>query len=67
MSTDVTLQSLDAPDYVDAIALIKLAQRYNIHISDKFVIADTPKKRVELRNWVYSEVRKVDPKFTPEY
>jgi hypothetical protein len=67
MDKPVTLQSLDDPKYVDPIALIKLAQRFNIRISDRFVAADTQQKRVALRDWLYAEIKAANPGWVPEY
>ena len=64
---DINIQNTAAPDYVDSVALVKLAQRYSIKISDRFMAAKTPKERVALRDWVYDQVRAIDPDWRAEY
>ena len=63
----VFLTSTDDPDFVDSIALIKLAQRYGISRSKRYPKVKTVKQLAKLRDWVYSEVRKKDPNWKPEY
>jgi hypothetical protein len=63
----VFLTSTDDPNFVDSIALIKLAQQHGISLTEKYPKVKTVKQLVKLRDWVYAEVRKKDPKFQPEY
>ena len=64
-SDSVFLRSTDDPDFVDSIALIKLAQKYGIPISERFQATQTRQDLAELRDWVYGEVQKKDPLFMP--
>lgn len=52
----VDIQNTESPDYVDAVQLIKDAQFYGIDISEAFVAADTPEKRVKLRTWLDKQI-----------
>jgi hypothetical protein len=66
MSDDsVFLRSTEDPDFVDSVALIKLAQRYGISLSERYPAVETRKQLAELRDWVYGEVQKKDPLFVP--
>ena len=55
---DVNIQDTGSPDYVNAIELVKLAQANGINITRKFLLADTPAKRVELRDWLNAEIER---------
>ena len=66
-TSTVDIQDTTAPDFVDSVALIKLAQRYSIPIKDKFMAANTPAARVELRDWVYAQIKAANPDWQPEY
>jgi len=63
VSKSILLQNIDDENYVDSIELIKLAQFYDIKISDKYVEVKTQTDMIALRDYVYSEIRKKDPKF----
>ncbi len=63
LSTSIALQNIDDVNYVNTVELIKLAQFYDIKISDKFVEATTQQQMMQLRDYVYSEIKKKDPTF----
>lgn len=64
---EVDIQNINDLDYVDAGVMIKLAQRFNISIKDRFMAADTPKKRVELQRWLHEQIKKDNPDWVAEY
>jgi hypothetical protein len=66
-TSQIDIQDTNAPDYVDSVALVKLAQRFDIDIKERFLKSNTPKERVELREWVYERVRAIDPGWRAEY
>ncbi len=66
-TSQIDIQNTDDEFYVDSVALVKLAQIYDIEIGDKFMAATTPKERVALRDWVHEQVRAIDPDWRAEY
>jgi len=66
-TSEIDLQDTTSPDYVNSVALIRLARRYNIDIKDRFLKATTVRKRVKLRDWLYNQVQKTDPNWKAEY
>jgi hypothetical protein len=61
----VFLTSTDDPQYVDSIALIKVAQEHGIKISDMYPRVKTLRQLAELRDWVYGEIKKLNPSWEP--
>jgi hypothetical protein len=61
----VFLTSTDDPEYVDTIALIKLAKSHDISLSERYPQVKTLRQLAELRDWVYAEIRKKNPKWEP--
>jgi hypothetical protein len=61
----VFLTSTDDPDFVDSIALIKLAQEHDIKISDMYPRVKTLRQLAELRDWIYGEIKRKSPSWEP--
>lgn len=54
----VDIQDSTSPDYVDPIKLINLAKLHDIQITEQFIEANTPGRRVALRNWLNAEIER---------
>jgi hypothetical protein len=57
LNKSIELQNINDPNYVNSTELIKLAQKHNIDISEKFQATKTQKDMLELRDYVLQQIK----------
>ncbi len=57
LNKSIELQNINDPNYVNSAELIKLAQKYDIDISENFQAAKTQKDMLELRDYVLQQIK----------
>jgi hypothetical protein len=65
LAESADIQRLDSPYYVNASEMIKLANRYDISLTDPDAVplGSTVGERLMWRDWIYSEIEKKYPDF----